>query len=355
MVFLLRARAKSARLPPFSSLGLLQTAAIGDTVLMSAVLPDIRRSFPNARITLFCGSSNHQMARLLPDVDEVVPLPINSPLAAVRLLRSKRVDVLCDFGPWPRLNAICSALSGARFLIGFRTPGEHRHYVYDRAVEHSARVHELENQRALVRALGVESRSLPHLSAEGPLPKALSPKAFVVFHLWPAGYRSYLKEWPESYWLELAESVGPLGYDIVLTGGTSDRERAEEISAKLTARANRRVLDLCGETTLAETIRVLKDAAAVVSVNTGIVHLAAAVEAAVISLNGPTNAARWGPVGPRSISINAAGSDCGYLNLGFEYAGHRDDCMAAIKPDLVFETLVRLLRSETDQDSQATG
>jgi heptosyltransferase I len=352
LVFLLGARRKARRLGPFSSLGLLQTAAIGDTVLMSASLPDIRRSFPDVRITLFSGSSNYQMAQLLPAVDEVVKLPVDHPIAAVQLLRNRQIEVLCDFGPWPRVNAICSALSGARFLIGFRTAGEHRHYVYDHVVEHSSHLHELENQRALVRALGVESRSLPHLSVDASLPKTLSPKEYLVFHLWPTGYRSYLKEWPEAHWLKLAERVGPLGYDIVLTGGPSDRKRAHEMVAKLAARANGRVLDLSGETSLAGTIRVLKDAVAVVSVNTGIVHLAAAVEAAVISLNGPTNAGRWGPIGPRSISINAGGPDCGYLNLGFEYDGHREDCMAAIKPDLVFETLIKLLGSRTGQDSQ---
>jgi ADP-heptose:LPS heptosyltransferase len=349
VAFLLGVRPKRRHLPRFSSLGLLQTAAIGDTVLMSALLPDIRRSFPEAQIFLFCGSSNYSMARLLPGVDEVIKLPISTPFQTIALLRDKRPEVLCDFGPWPRINALCSALSGARFLIGFRTPGEHRHYVYDRTVEHSPNAHEIENQRALVRALGVESRSLPHLSVEVPLPQVVSPKTYLVFHLWPAGYRSYLKEWPEAHWLELAERVVPLGYDIVLTGGPSERERTQEASAKLTARTNLRVVDLSGQTSLEQTIRVLKDAAAVVSVNTGIVHLAAAVEAAVISLNGPTNAARWGPLGPRSISINAEGPDCGYLNLGFEYDRHREDCMAAIKPEVVFETLTNLLRSQSAQ------
>jgi len=346
LVFLLGLRPKRRRLPPFSVLGLLQTAAIGDTVLMSGILPDIRRSYPKAQIILFSGSSNYQMGRLLPGVDEVVPLNINNPIAAVRLLRSRRVEVLCDFGPWPRINAICSALSGARFLIGFRTPGEHRHYAYDQAVEHSRRVHELENQRALVKALGVESHSLPQLSVAARLPQVLSPKKYIVFHPWPAGYRSYLKEWPQEHWLELAARVGQLGCQIVITGGPSDRRRAEQVRERLAARVASPVLNLAGQTALAETIRMLQDAAAVVSVNTGIVHLASAVGTPVISLNGPTNAARWGPLGSASISVNAEGPDCGYLHLGFEYEGHREDCMASIEPDRVFEALVGLLCSE---------
>ena len=344
LVLFLGLKPKESDLPAFSVLGLLQTAAIGDTVLMAGVLPDLRRSFPEARIILFSGSSNYSMARMLPGVDDVIQLPIHNPVAMVQLLRSKRVDVLCDFGPWPRINAVCSTLSGARFLIGFRTPGQHRHYVYDYVVEHSPRLHELENQRALVRALGVESRSFPQISVDTPLPKVLSPKSYIVFHPWSAGYRSSLKEWPDENWLKLGERVvGRLGYQIAITGGPSDRVRAAPFHARLAARTGSRVLNLAGETSLAEMIRVLKDAVAVVSVNTSTVHLAPAVGTPVVSLNGPVKAARWGPLGPKSISINAEGPDCDFISLGFE-VGHREDCMATIKPEVVFKALFELLQ-----------
>jgi lipopolysaccharide heptosyltransferase III len=347
LVFLLGARRKRELLPTFSSLGLLQTAAIGDTVLMAGVLSDLRRSFPKARIVLFAGPSNYEMARLLAGPDEVVRLPVTNVCQAVRILRGRRVDVLCDFGPWPRVNAIYAAFSGASFLIGFRTPGQYRHYVYDRAVNHSRQVHEVENQRALVRFLGVESNTLPRLAVDAALPKGLTPKEYVAFHAWSAGYRGYIKEWPEEYWLALAEAVRSCGYGIVLTGGPADRNRAEALSSRLSACSAGQALSFAGKTTLAETVRILKDAAAVVSVNTGIVHLAAAVGTPVVSINGPVNGTRWGPLGPKGVSIDAKGPDCGYLSLGFEYDGHREDCMATIKPERVFESLVKLLRSET--------
>jgi len=344
LVLLLGARPKKRLLPAFSTLGLLQTAAIGDTVLMSGLLADLRRSFPDVRIVLFTGPSNYPIAQLLSGPDEVVKLPVDHPLQAVRILRASRVEVLCDFGPWPRLNALCAALSGARFLIGFRTPGEYRHYAYDRAVDHSAQVHELENQRALIRALGVESTSRPSLRVDVPLPGGLSSKTYLVFHAWPAGYRAYLKEWPGPYWVRLAESVRPLGYTVILTGGPSDVKQAEALRSRLEPCLGKDVVSIAGKTTLPETVRVLREAAAVVSVNTGIVHLAAAVETPVISLNGPTNSARWGPIGPNSISIDAEGPGCGYLNLGFEYRGHREDCMSTIRPERVLEALCKVLR-----------
>jgi ADP-heptose:LPS heptosyltransferase len=352
LVVLLGARPKKKRLPAFSTLGLLQTAAIGDTVLMSGLLADLRRSFPDVRIVLFTGPSNYQIAQLLTGPDRVVKLPVGNPLEAVRILRAHKVDVLCDFGPWPRLNALCAALSGASFLIGFRAPGEYRHFGYDQAVDHSARVHELENQRALIRALGVESTSRPSLKVDVPLPAGLSSKGYLVFHAWPAGYRAYLKEWPRSHWLRLAEGVRPLDYAVALTGGPADVEQTEALASCLEPCLGRRLFKLAGKTSLPETVRVLREAAAVVSVNTGIVHLAAAVETPVISLNGPTNSARWGPIGPNAISIDAEGPDCGYLNLGFEYRGHREDCMSTIRPERVLEALRRVLAVPAAQGSR---
>jgi ADP-heptose:LPS heptosyltransferase len=343
LVLVLGARPKKRLLPAFSTLGLLQTAAIGDTVLMSGLLVDLRRSFPDVRIVLFTGPSNYPIAQLLKGPDEVVKLPVDNPLQAVRILRSNRVEVLCDFGPWPRLNAVCAALSGARFLIGFRTSGEYRHYAYDRAVDHSARVHELENQRALIRALGVESTSRPSLKVDVPVPRGLSSKSYLVFHAWPAGYRAYLKEWPRSYWVKLGDGVRPLGYSVVLTGGASDVKQTEALRSCLEPCLGKSVVSFAGKASLPETIGILREAAAVISVNTGIVHLAAAVETPVISLNGPTDSVRWGPIGPNSISIDAEGPDCGYLNLGFEYRGHREDCMSTIRPERVLEALRRVL------------
>ena len=132
----LRRKTKTVR--DFSSVGLMATAAIGDTILLAGIVSDLRDHFPEKQLVLFTGCSNHEVALLFKGLDEVVRLPTHNPLEAVRMLREKRLDVLVDFGPWPRINALYSLLSGARFTLGFRTSGQYRHYGYDRFVEHSA-------------------------------------------------------------------------------------------------------------------------------------------------------------------------------------------------------------------------
>jgi heptosyltransferase I len=338
---------KRKLLPGFESVGLLVTAAIGDTVLLSGVIWDLRKQFPDKEIVLFTTESNYEIGRLLSGPDQVVRLSLKNPFRAVRSLRARKVDVLCDFGSWSKLNALYSRLSGARFSVGFRAPAQYRHYGYDQVVDHSAQVHEVENYRALVRTLGIESTALPRMKVNDPLIDELSPKTYVVFHAWPGGYKAFLKEWPETYWLELGERISSLGFAIALTGARFEAERTEELCSKLNARCEGRVINLAGRITLSQTARVLESASAVVSVNTGIMHLAAAAGALVLGLNGPVPARRWGPLGERAVSVNPEAEGCGYLNLGFEYKNQREDCMELITPQQVFSVLEDRLRGLT--------
>jgi heptosyltransferase I len=273
-----------------------------------------------------------------------VKLSATNPFHAFRRLRENKVDVFFDFGSWSRLNALYSQLSGARFSAGFRTSGQYRHYGYDQVVDHSAQVHEIDNYRALVRTLGIVSTALPRIKVAVPLIHELKPKTYVVFHAWPGGYKACLKEWPQSHWLELGQRITSLGFRIALTGAPFDAERTEELCSKLNSRCKGGVINLAGRITLPQTARVLEESSAVVSVNTGIMHLAAAVGALVLGLNGPVPALRWGPLGGLAVSVSPEAEGCGYLNLGFEYKNRRQDCMELITPQRVFLALHERLR-----------
>src|SRR5580658_8328503 len=87
-------------------IGLLNTAAVGDTILMSGPVADLRAQHRHARITLVSGPSNYEIACMVNHVDKVIRLPVFNPVASLSLLRAQRFDVLLDFGPWCRLNAL---------------------------------------------------------------------------------------------------------------------------------------------------------------------------------------------------------------------------------------------------------
>jgi ADP-heptose:LPS heptosyltransferase len=326
-----------------SSIGLFMFGAIGDTLLASAIVPDLKRAFPFARIVAFISKANRGVLDLLDAYDEVVVIPVTRPLAAVPLIRQHRVDVLIDIGQWAKVSALLARLARSRFTVGFKTRGQFRHFAFDAVIEHSPAVHELDNFRALLGGIGISGRSLPRfkpsLLAEIQVPAA---RAYVVFHPWASGFRSELREWAQSRWVQLGKLVLDWGFDIVVTGGPEDAPRADALVAALGGTDH--AISLAGRASLRETTREVGRAAAVVSVNTGIMHLAALLDRPMVALHGPTNARRWGPIGTSAIVVGPgpeAGG--GFLNLGFEYPRTPPDCMGQISVASVAQPLHAML------------
>lgn len=322
------------RLPSkIGSIGLLKTGAIGDTVLISAVVADLRSALPDASIIFYAGKSNLEIVRMLDGIDRVIQVPTHNVPAGVRAIRSTAVNVLLDFGQWSRLEALFSFFSRSAFTVGFRTRGQHRHYGYDLFVDHSFETHELENLRLLVRSLGVETRNVPFLRA--PQKDCPGPQDYVVFHLWPGGRRRKLKEWPTGRWLQLIEDFASHEMNVVLTGAPSDRARNDELIARTTLGTRGFVTNAAGRN-LEETAVLLSRAKLVVSVDTGLMHMAAALGVPLVALHGPTASKRWGPVSPAAVVVETGQDGCGYINLGWEHPAHPAACMEGVSYEAVY-------------------
>jgi len=317
-------------------IALLNTAAIGDTVLMSAVIADLRDRYSEARLIFLAGPSNHEVAHLIPELDQVVLLDIFNPMNAIRQTRRQEPTILLDFGPWPRLNAIIAAFSGARFIAGFKTRGQYRHFAYDVAVEHSSSQHELENFRRLVRAADAEPRHMPSLRCAylSPVQGLRGPRGYIILHMWAGGAGSSHKEWPQHRWRALAEALIHDGYGVALTGNREQFGLNEELIARANPSVQASIANIAG-CDFSQLANELHHADLVVSVNTGIMHMADALSAPLVALHGPTNARRWGPLSATSISLESPLHGCGYLDLGFEFPRQPPDCMNALSFDTV--------------------
>jgi heptosyltransferase-3 len=347
-------RRKRARPSVIDKIGILQTAAIGDTVLTTALVRALRARYRRANITLFLGPSNAGLAPLIGDVDDVTMLPVKRPIEALRILRRQRADVLVDCGPWPRLNALYTACAGAQYTIGFKSRRQHRHYAYDCVVEHSVAVHEVDNLRRLATALGADDRLAPGLVIPPEVRVKALARPFVIFHPWSGGSRAPVKEWPLDRWVALGVEIAARGYRIAVTGSGVDRSRSTDLVHAL-EHAGATAQSIAGACTLPELASLLTGAAAVVSVDTGVMHMAAAVGAPVIALHGPTRSRRWGPVGPYIFPVDAPGEGCGYLHFGFEREPRTRDCMRRITIEAVMECVDRALALRTRHATPAAA
>jgi heptosyltransferase-3 len=344
----LSALGRQAAAPPatIERIGLMANPALGDTLLLSGPLQDLRAAFPRQKLIFFATALNLGAARLLPAVDHIEAVSLTRPFQAIARMRAAKLDLLVDFTAWQRLTAFVTLYSGTRYTVGFRTAGQHRHRGYSQSVEHRADRHELDNLRALVASIGVRTGAQPRLVLpELPVPNLLgNGDHTVVFHPWASGGNRSLREWPQARWIELAHALHPgkrnLGVScgpplaepdtrFVITGSPADEPRARVLREEL-ARERLPADIFIGRDGLGSIARLLRQARLLVSVNTGIMHLGAILGTPTVSLNGPTAQHRWGPVGPRSAGVNTPDGSGGFLDLGFEFAGHAVDSMHKI-------------------------
>ncbi|SBV90808.1 Glycosyl transferase family 9 [uncultured delta proteobacterium] len=305
--------------------GVICLGAIGDLLLATGLLAGLRRALPHASIEILTSKANAATRGLLPPECRTVSFGVKDIPGIVQHLRAARYDILIDTGQWPRISALVAAASGARCTVGFATPGQYRHYAYDVAVPHRSDRHEVANFLALGQALFPDLAGSPVVAIpESPSPACPAlPEAGVVFcHMWPSGLRSHLKEWPREYWAELGTALRAGGYTPVFTGGPGDAAATTaflEASGLGSVDGRGGALSVAGAISLPDLAYHMRRAAAVVSVNTGTMHLAAIAGAPTVGLHGPTNPLRWGPVGPKTVSLLPRSGHSAYLNLGFEY------------------------------------
>lgn len=342
-------RRKQRQIPArINRIAIIKGAAIGDTVLLSAIIQDIRLQYPNTKIVFFCGQTCYDTAKLIPSIDQVVLIPTTKPFETISILRrAGRFDLVIDAGPWTRLEALFTYFAKSDYTIGFHSLNQHRHFAHDEPVDHSNQQHEVENNRNLIRSF-VKNPShrptlqIPSVDFAALLKKTGLNRPYFILHPWSGGYKGHYKEWMPERWIDLAEWLVKQGYHVAFSGAKTDRDRTSALVEACLVRSVP-ALNLAGQTSLLEIIAIVKEAEGVVSVNTGILHIAAAVGAPVVGINGPVPTRRWGAVSDRAVNIDAQGSACGYIHLGFEYPSSPPDCMNSIQVDNVKAGISTLL------------
>ena len=107
------------------------------------------------------------------------------------------------------------------------------------------------------------------------------------------------KRWPARYFAEVANAKLRQGWEVWLFGSPRDQDIATEVNA-LTRQSCR---DLTGKTTLAEAVDLLSLATIVVTNDSGLMHIAAALERPIVAVYGPTPADITPPLGERCETL----------------------------------------------------
>ena len=325
-------------------IGVLTVPAIGDIILLNGFLRDVKKFNRDIKIILFVTDEVKEIAEIMGSSDNIVSIELFKPFKAIKTLRSYPVDVFIDTGQWTRLNAIFTFFSKSKYKIGFKTEGQYKHFIFDFAAEHSKLTHEVYNYKNLSFSKEIKTESLPKIGFNH---ETQIKKDQVVIHTRSGGYLSELKGWPDENWRRIVDYLLEKQFDIYFTGSASDRKHLETFLNNY--KNNIKLHNVAGKISLKETAILLASSQLVISVDTGIMHLASALGCNLISLHGPTAPARWGPLNSNSIAIQSDYPEAPCLYLGFEYKckDRSGECMKRITPEMVISEIEKMIKYES--------
>ena len=252
----------------------LRALGLGDLLTAVPALRAVRRAFPQAEITLATPAPLHALALHTGAVDAVADV---APLAALpRALHAADVAVnLHGRGP--------------QSVDLLRATGPHRlvSYGVEAGPVWQPDEHEVARWCRLLTESGIPADPRD-LGLEPPPGSSPVPGAVVVH----PGAAQVSRHWPVDRWAAVARALADAGHPVVVTGGAAERSLAREVAAVARLPQDR---VLAGSTDLLGLAAVVASARLLVSVDTGVAHLAAAFGTPSVVLFGPTPPALWGP------------------------------------------------------------
>ena len=287
---------------------ILKPSSLGDVVHALPVLRLLKQHYRDAEIYWWIERRNAPLLEGDPDLAGLVhfdrerwaaPWHWGDIWKCVRELRGHRFDLVIDLQALARSSAV-GWLGAGSFFIGLHDWRELAPGYYDVSVPRpTPQTHAVDWYLETLRVLGVPVHfnfewmpKRENVAREMEARWGLNGKPMVA--LLP-GARWDNKRWPSGHFRELVlrlRSRHP-ALRFAILGAGSDAAAAAEIASA----APDQCLDLTARTSLLQTVEVLRACQAVVTNDTGPMHMAAALRKPIVALFGPTNPRRTGPYG----------------------------------------------------------
>jgi heptosyltransferase-2 len=324
---------------------------VGDCMLMQPMLMRLKQRHPDCRIDVFAPSWTEKLLRLLPEVDQVITNPF--PHGALQLGQRYRLGTQLRDSRYDQAivlpNSFKSALVPFFARIPLRTGfvGEMRRGLLNDArvldkqalplmVERFAQLAEAPGD-VIPRPLANPRLQVPAQQREQILEKFHLDLARPVAAFCPGAEYGPAKRWPAEYYADIARRLTQQGYAVWLFGSGKDAAVAAEINRQ----SGGQCVDLCGRTNLGEAVALLSAAQLVISNDSGLMHLAAALDKPMLAIFGSSSPQFTPPLSPRA-QVLKRDLDCSPCFKRECPLGHFN-CMMQLTPDQVWQQLQALM------------
>ncbi|MBF4017149.1 lipopolysaccharide heptosyltransferase I [Burkholderia pseudomallei] len=309
---------------------IVRVSSLGDVVHNMPVIADIRRRHPDAQIDWLVEEGFADLVRLVDGVRDVLPFSLRrwrKRLSASqtwreirafrRRLAEERYDLVIDCQGLIKTAWVASWARGPLVGLGNRTDGAGYEwpvrFFYDRRVPIAPRTHVVERSRQLVAAALGDPAPTPGEPIDFGLDTHGAARALAALDLnLPVPYVVFVhatsradKQWPDEAWTGLGEALVRRGASLVLPWG-SDAERA---TSERLAKAFGAAAIVPPKLSLPAVVGLVDGAAATVGVDTGLVHIAAALKRPTVELYNFATAWRTGGYwSPNVVNLGTAGA-----------------------------------------------
>lgn len=348
---------------------IVKLSALGDVVHTLPALNALRRHYPNAQISWLVEPAARDILADHSALDHVLVWQRRDVEAALttgrwltawrvfnglrRQVRRERYDLIIDFQGLFKSGLWVGLARGGRkvgFGRGMERSAEGGHVFLNEPVPAlSMDIHALDRNLRLLEAIGI-----PPEPAEYKFPVGGPARAQLESQLreWNIAAAARIvaihpmTRWPTKLWLNdrfamVADRLIADGLKVVFTGGPADQAALDEIANQMKSPMRR--LDHRGGLKLLAALH--ERACAVVSTDTGPMHIAAALGTPVVALFGPTSPHRTGPYGEQHIVLRA-GVPCSpcFSKSCKTKVVEPMACMKLLTTDAVIEAVQRQIR-----------
>ncbi|HRW58013.1 MAG TPA: putative lipopolysaccharide heptosyltransferase III [Chlamydiales bacterium] len=333
---------------------------MGDVILTTPLFASLKEFLPHAQVDAYIYEECKELLEDNPNIDHLHTYDrkwkkkpfwkrIFLEIKNLKKLREKKYDLVINLTEGDRGKIVTKVVS-PKYSMAYE-----RDRSYNKAFTHIMKTttmprHTVEKNLDAVRKLGYNPEGKVkqlqiYLSEEFEqqiLHKfSLTFKGYIVLH--PMS-RWRFKSYPLPSMLKVVEKLTCKGEMIVITGGEApfEKEFAKQIEEKFP-----KVINLCGKTSLKEAAVIVKNAKALITVDTMTLHMASAFATPTVAIFGPTSSITWGPYGFKNfeiVSSNMACQPCSFDGCGGSKIA---DCLYRITPEDILFSYDKVLEKIT--------
>lgn len=340
---------------PIKSILVVNLMYIGDLLFTTPMLRTLRTTFPDAHIVMLADEKNTGVIKYNQHLSEIISIDkkgyhnkLPNYLRLIADIRKRKFDLVINLHANERASAI-AAFSGAKQIVGFSAKGFG--VFFDSSLKENIAIHQVDAYLEVLKTIGIDT--IENSGLEMWVDEATEERAteiwhgaFPICHYEPGEKKQVIGlntggSWPTKRWTkrgfaELADKLLVQGYGIAFFGGPMDVADVNEIVSLMKYGQHKKVAIFTGKTTLLGMAALVKKCRALVTGDSGPMHIAVSRKVPVIAIFGPSDFRRYAPYMQEGnvIEVGCPCQPCGKHSCN---VGHI--CMEKVTANMVLAKL----------------